>query len=218
MIQFNKKLDEISYIVGFDLALYRTGVCLYDVKKQKFINYQEIEVRKNSENPILDLYNKIKEYFKNVKLLLNSRNIMVVREALPQQCGIHSTINTLQQLAKAHAILDLCIAQNLGVDEYNESGVHTVSVKAFFRSEAVPKPQKEDIRRALVDYYNIDNNLLTDNISDAMAVVHILVHQKWNKDIDEEIKNIKKEIKKLKRQNAIEGKNQEIERLKGLKI
>lgn len=75
---------------------------------------------------------------------------------------------------------------------YDSVGVHTISVKALFRTEEIPKPQKEDIRKSLVGIYSIDDSLLTDNISDAIGVIYALLKRKWNADIEIQIKELKK--------------------------
>ena len=34
MIKFQKPLSEIDYIISFDLALYKTGVSIYDISQK----------------------------------------------------------------------------------------------------------------------------------------------------------------------------------------
>ena len=36
-IKYNYALTSLDYILAFDLALYKTGVSLYDIKNQKII-------------------------------------------------------------------------------------------------------------------------------------------------------------------------------------
>ena len=59
---------------------------------------------------------------------------------------------------------------------------------------------------------------MSDNISDAMGVVYTLINRKWNNDIKEKQKEIRREIKSLKAQHAIDAHQKEIERLQALMI
>lgn len=216
--KFHKQLNEYDYVLGVDLATYKTGVCLFDLTKKKFVLLQEIVVKKESEQKNLDLYYLLLDFCSNLKRYYPGR-ILIVKEACPIQNGPHSTINTLQSLAASHAVLDICAGLNNGfMDLYDEKGIYTISVKALFKSESIPKPQKEDIRRELVKIYNLDDAVLTDNISDAVGVVYTLFKRKWNEDIKEEIKELKKAIKGLKRDCAIQLKKEEILRLEQMKI
>lgn len=216
MVKFNRPLTDFDVIVGIDLATYRTGVCVYNIKTRQMDQFFEVVVSKNSECKVASLFGQLNLMWEN--LLTKYGKILVIIERLPQQCGVASTVATLQSLAKSHAIMELSVSQQFHVELYDEYGIHTTSVKSFFRTDKCPKPQKEDLRRAMVEYYHLDNDALTDNISDAMAVVHVLVHKRWNADIDDHIKEIKKEIKKLKAKNAISARQAEIERLLALKI
>lgn len=216
MVKFNRPLTDFDAIVGIDLATYRTGVCVYNIKTQQMDQFFEVVVDKNSECKVASLFGQLNLMWEN--LLDKYGKILVIQERMPQQCGIASTVATLQSLAKSHAIMELSISQKFHVELYDENGIHTTSIKSYFKTEQCPKPQKEDLRRVLVEYYHLDNDALTDNISDAMAVVHVLIHKRWNADIDDHIKEIKKEIKKLKAKNAISARQTEIERLLALKI
>ena len=51
-----------------------------------------------------------------------------------------------------------------------------------------------------------------------MSVVYTLMKRKWNNDIKEKQKEIKREIKSLKAQHAIDVHQKEIERLQALMI
>ena len=41
-IKYNYALTNLDYILAFDLALYKTGVSLYDIKNQKIILAQNL--------------------------------------------------------------------------------------------------------------------------------------------------------------------------------
>lgn len=215
MVKFTKRLEDIPLIVGVDLALYKTGISWYNPKTQKIVKAEELEVKKSESCLLLKLFQLLSANLHDA--VQEYGEVMLIREALPNQCGFRSSIGALQGLAKAHAVLDLCRDLREGVDEYDDTGVHSVSVRAFYRTESIPKPEKSDIRKAVVKYYDLDDSTLTDNISDSIAVVHTLVHRKWNQDIEEEIKQNKKEIKKLKVQKAIDARLKQIEYLQKLR-
>ena len=212
MYKFKKPLSEIDYIISFDLALYKTGISLYNIKQKSIVRTDKIEVSHNDETPVATLYTKLKEYLTSAVEKYGNL-LMIIKEAMPAQAGRFTTIATLQTLAKAHAALDIAVAKVDGVDFYDETGVHAVSVKALFKTEENPKPTKTDIKKAVCAYYGLEVGDLTDDESDSIAVIYTLVKKKWNADINEEIKRIKKEIKGLKQERAIEAHQKRIEEL-----
>ena len=215
MIKFQRPLSEIDYIISFDLALYKTGISLYDIRQKSIVRTDKIEVSHTDETPVATLYTKLKEYLTSAVEKYGNL-LMIVKEAMPAQAGRFTTIATLQTLAKAHAALDIAVAKVDGVDFYDETGVHAVSVKALFKTEENPKPTKTDIKKAVCAYYGLEVGDLTDDESDSIAVIYTLVKKKWNADINEEIKRIKKEIKGLKQERAIEAHQKRIEELQGM--
>lgn len=218
--KFNNKLTYYDYIMSFDLALHNTGASVYSVKDGAILDHDEIVAVGDGDLIIYDLYEKIKSYI--INFACDGSNILIVKEAMPVQCGKFTTIKTLQQLAKAHASLGLAIEVlrqeygNVNVVQYDDIGIHSVSVKALFATEECKKPTKKDIRAKVVDLYHLNDGLLTDDISDSIAVIHTLLNRKWNQDIKDEIKNKKKEIKTLKQNYAIENKKKDIEWLESL--
>ena len=66
--------------------------------------------------------------------------------------------------------------------------------------------------------YDCNFDGMSENISDAMGVVYTLINRKWNNDIKEKQKEIRREIKSLKAQHAIDAHQKEIERLQALMI
>ena len=215
MIKFQKPLSEIDYIISFDLALYKTGVSIYDISQKSIVRTDKIEVSHTDETPVATLYTKLKECLTSAVEKCGNL-LMIIKEAMPAQAGRFTTIATLQTLAKAHAALDIAVAKVDGVDFYDETGVHAVSVKALFKTEENPKPTKTDIKKAVCAYYGLEVGDLTDDESDSIAVIYTLVKKKWNADINEEIKRIKKEIKGLKQERAIEAHQKRIEELQGM--
>lgn len=215
MIKFNYSLNEIGAIIGIDLAMYHTGMSVYDVHQGFFAEFIPITVKNNSECKFSDLYDMLTTEFRRISHIYG--RIMVVQERLPNQGGVHSTVQTLQSLAQAHAIMELAVHNSNNVELYDEHGIHSTSVKALFKTPDCPKPQKSDIRKALVKEYQLDDSKLTDDVSDSIAVVHTLLTKRWNQDIDERIKELKKEIKNLKVAHAKEQRQAEIDKLSQMK-
>ena len=217
MIKFKKTLSEIDYIISFDLALYKTGVSIYNIRQKTIERFDKIEVSHTDETPVATLYTKLKEYITSAVEQYGNL-LMIIKEAMPAQAGKFTTIATLQTLAKAHAALDIAVAKVDGVDFYDDVGIHSVSVKALFKTEENPKPTKTDIKKAVCAYYGLKVGDLTDDMSDSIAVIYTLIKKKWNTDINEEIKRIKKEVKGLKQKRAIEVYQKRIEELKNFLI
>ena len=115
MIKFQKPLSEIGYIISFDLALYKTGVSIYDISQKSIVRTDKIEVSHTDETPVATLYTKLKEYLTSAVEKYGNL-LMIVKEAMPAQAGRFTTIATLQTLAKAHAALDIAVAKVDGVD------------------------------------------------------------------------------------------------------
>lgn len=215
MIKFQKPLSEIDYIISFDLALYKTGVSIYDISQKSIVRTDKIEVSHTDETPVATLYTKLKEYLTSAVEKYGNL-LMIVKEAMPAQAGRFTTIATLQTLAKAHAALDIAVAKVDGVDFYDEVGVHAVSVKALFKTDETPKPTKTDIKKAVCAHYGLKTGDLTDDESDSVAVIYTLIKKKWNADLKDEIKRVKKEMKGLKQERAIAAHEKRIEELQAM--
>lgn len=219
--KFCKDIFEYDYIIGFDLALHKTGVSIYSIKDKNFIDYGLIIAEGDGECIIYDLYNSIVKYIREF-LSRMPGSAIIIKEALPAQCGKFTTVKTLQQLAKAHAALDIAVFNlvNSGFDLcfYDDNGVHSISVKAMFSTKENKKPTKRDIKNKILNIYNINDKSIGDDISDSMAVVHTLIEKKWNQDILNRIKELNKDIKTLKSPYHILRKQEEIDRLKGIMI
>ena len=217
LLKYQKNIKEIPYIIGIDLALYRTGVCVYHPSTDTFTDLEEVQVPHETDIPMLILCDGLSNYFERITAKYGNGG-MVVQEAMPAQAGPHSTISTLQALAKAHGILELCVCLHDGLYRYDKTGVYSVSVKSIFKTEETPKPTKQDIQARLIELYDCNFDGMSENISDAMGVVYTLINRKWNNDIKERQKEIKREIKSLKAQHAIDAHQKEIERLQALMI
>ena len=218
IFKFSCKIYEFDYIIGFDLAYHKSGIAIYDIKNKCILDTLKICIPNNREASIFDLYSTLGNMLDNISSKYNGK-ILAIKEAMPLQCGKFTTVQTLQQLAKAHAALDICLYQrSKQYFVYDEVGIHSVSVKSLFKKNKEDKPTKKDIQNKLCEIYDLKCFDLTEDISDAVAVIHTLIYKKWNADIKDEIKNVKKEIKELKQESAIRGKEKYIEYLKDIMI
>lgn len=220
-VKFNRRLEVYKYILSFDLAKHKSGFALVDFVDKK-IPYSGLMVTDPQKEMVWDdFYADLKARLLFIKENFGS-SFFVLKERLPNQAGPRSTIATLQGLAGAHAIFDFFLAEN-NLDTYDWRGVHSVSVKAYYKQLTnLEKPQKTDIFNAIKQTYPTwevpEDNTLSYDISDSVAVVETLVNRKWNADIDEHKRELKRELKKAKAQRKIDSLNAEIERLDKFKL
>lgn len=223
-VKFNRRLDDYNYILSFDLAKHKTGYALIDFKSKKIEKYGLIVTDKENIMPWDYFYSKLREIIEEIRVKTNGNNFFVIKERLPNQNGPRSSIAALQELAKAHAVFDLFVAQN-GIDYYDYIGIHSVSVKSYYKTQyGIEKPQKIDIFHCLQQEFgelkNVGEKETDDwslDVSDAIALAQTLVNRKWNADIDAAIKEEKKKIKELKNPRSIEAHQNNIEKLLELK-
>ena len=219
-VKNKKALNEYKYLVVFDLASKISGICLWDIEKHKPIKTSVIEV-KTCDSKIKQLYNEIQLYFKTLEATgIQMNEILVCKEAMPTQ--VHSSASTIQTfiaLAKSHAILDLFLINN-NIDFYDEIGIYPISTHAYFRHlKELDKKEKVDkkmINQFVQQKYNIHCGTLDE--SDAVFLAQTFVDVKWNRDLDESIKEVKRHKKTLKATHAIKEQEEEIKRLNSLKI
>lgn len=216
--KFSGFITDFDYIIGFDLAYHKSGIAIYDIKLKNIIDTFKIFIKNGSEASIFDLYSTLGETLDVISKKYKGK-ILAIKEAMPLQCGVFTTVQTLQQLAKAHAALDICLyerPENYFV--YDEVGIHSISVKSLFKKNKDDKPTKKDIQERLREIYNLDGLEITDDISDAIAVIYTLINKKWNSDIKDKIKETKKEIITLKQDSTIKNRECFINYLKDIMI
>ena len=219
-IKYNKNLSNYNYVLSFDLAKQKTGWALVDIKSNKIEKFGMVILNEKADSVWLDIYDKIVVVLNDIKkhCQILGKRFFVLKEKLPNQAGKFTTIASLQSLAQVHAIWELA-CEKTGVDVYDFQGVHSVSVKAFFKKRyGIEKPQKEDIARLICENYcfNIGENPL--DITDAIACVQTLIEHKWNQDIIDKTKELKKEQKKYKSDKKIEEIGREIRRIQTLEV
>ena len=95
-------------------------------------------------------------------------------------------------------------------------GVHATSAKAYFRHITdIDKPEKQDIYdKICLLYFDDKEKVLNFDVSDSIAVALTLINSKWNKDLDERIKELKKDLKKFKSDKKLSEINEQINKLK----
>ena len=218
-VKGKKALEKFNYIVMFDLASKITGVCLWDIAKGCPVETTVLKVAQAYESSVFELYTKIDNYFQELQKKVNLSEVLVCKEAMPAQLhGGASTIQTFIALARSHAVLDLYIAMH-DIDSYDATGIYPISTHAYFRQlnswKNDVKVDKQDISKYVAKTYGLENISLDE--SDAVFLAQTLVEYKWNKDIDESIKNIRHHKKELTAPYAIAECDEKIGELYDLK-
>lgn len=221
-IKYTKKLSNYDWVVMFDLATKSTGVCVWDIKKEKPAFTYNIVTTGNTGNRAKELWDELDRFFVHFtkKVGLNDYSkVLVYRELCPIQQGKFTTAKTLISLGKSHAVLDLYLAEK-NLDYYDLEGISPSTTHAYFRRlnglGPKDKVEKEDVRAYLAREYGIDSKLCLDE-SDAVFLAKTFVDIFWDQKIDEEIKERKRHRKTLKAPSAIAAVDAEIERLLGFK-
>lgn len=224
MVKYNKDIRSYEYVLSFDLASIRTGWAIvhiawddnrkYTVVEKGIIDTQKFPEEESAQlqyQAFCDVLTEAKEKYKG--------KILVTKERLPNQNGKYTTIETLQSLAKTHALFDLAVTQ-VGIEKYDDIGTHVSTVRAYFRkiigNGKVVK--KEQVR--WVVYHNVENiDVYEDlNITDAVAVAMTFVDVKWNADIAERIRTLVKAQQKYKSQKKKMELGEDILHLRAMKI
>lgn len=220
MLKFNQKITDFQYVLSFDLAKHISGYSLIDIVNNKVIYAGVIDTKKAKNDFVWDyFYTSVSDVINECVNKVGNQKLLITKERLPSQNGRFSTIDTLQGLAQAHAIFDLAVCRS-GEQFYDYDGVHSVSVKAHFKTlTGLDKPQKEDIAEYIQKRYKDFNfNEYPLDVTDSIAVTITLIEKKYNSDINERIKMVKKEIKKAKANIKINKLKEEVDFLEHLKI
>ena len=218
-IKFKKNINSYKYLVMFDLASRLTGVCLWDVKQNIPVKTTLLKTSKDSELPVANLYDTIDQYFNTLQQQgINLSDIVVYKEAMPVQLrGAASTVQTFIALAKSHAILDYYTHLH-SIDVYDYVGIYPISTHSYLKHlnqwDNKHKVDKVDIQTYVKNTYGFTN--ISFDESDAIMLAKTFIEVKWNKDLTEEIKAIKKHCKELKTQHSIDACLEEIKRLQEL--
>ena len=218
-IKFHKNLDNYKYLIMFDLASRITGVCIWDLSKNIPIQTKVLKVNKDHELGVAALYAELDMFFNSLPSLgINLNDILVYKEAMPVQLrGGSSTVQTFIALAKSHAMLDYYTYSH-SIAVYDYVGVYPISTHAYLRHlmnwDNKHKVEKQDIQTYIKNTYGFTD--ISFDESDAIMLAKTFIDIKWNKDLTEEIKAVKKHCKELKAQHSIDACLEEIKRLQGL--
>lgn len=215
-IKFKRSITDYSHILAFDIAKHKTGWALWNIETKMISACGLIATSSGCEWE--DLYEQSSSVFDFVRREFGSR-FFIIKERLPNQAGRFSTIAALQGLAGAHSVFDLACSHK-GVDVYDADGIHSITVKAYFKSiTGLEKPEKKDIANAVFDIARYDGVFKDEyDITDAAACAIALLAKKWNSDIVDQIKHLKSEQKKYKLEKKRLEMQNEIDRISGLKI
>jgi len=221
-IKFTKKLSDYDYLVMFDLATKSTGVCVWNIKTARPEYTENIVTTGKTGNRAKELMDGLDAFLVRFahRLRAPKEKVLVYRELCPIQQGKFTTAKTLISLGKSHAVLDIYLAEH-GYDYYDLDGVSPSTTHAHFRRltglDSRTKVEKEDVRKYLVSEYGIDPNLGLDE-TDAIFLSKTFVERFWNSEIDEECRAIRRHMKELKAQKAIENLKERISFLNSLKL
>lgn len=207
----------------FDLASKNTGVCVWDIKKQKPYLTTKIKVTGKIELFTAELYESVIKLFSTLqeKHNINMSKVLVVKEAMPTQLrGANSTIQTFVAIAKCHAILDTLLYFN-GINTYDYVGIYPITWHNYFRKinciDKEIKITKELVHDFIVRDYSLSGDISNDE-TDAVFMCKTFVEHKWNNDICEEVREIKRHRKTLKADHAIKACDEKIRELENLKF
>lgn len=217
-IKYQKQLCSYKYLVMFDLASNITGVCLWDISLHRPARTDVIKT--SGKFKTISLYDSIAQYFSDLfSSGICASDVLVYKEAMPTQLrGGASTIQTFISLAKSHAVLNLYLLQN-NIDFYDDVGVYPASTKAYFKRlnpSFESTVTKEDVRDYVSSLYNL--SCLSLDESDAVFLAMTFVDVKWDNDIGEAIREIKRHKKTLVSPSAKNEQDKKILVLSSLKI
>lgn len=218
-IKGKESLNKYKYLVMFDLASKVTGVCLWDLQKNEPLQTGVLKIDTSVGLPVASLYDALDKYFDAIGQVVPLEEVLVYKEAMPTQLrGGSSTVQTFIALARSHAVLDLYLDQHNMVS-YDVTGIYPASTHAYFKHikglGVADKVDKQMINEYVRERYEIDE--LTLDESDAVFLAETFVMSKWNRDIDELVREVKRHKKTLKASHAINECNNKIELLLSLK-
>lgn len=198
-----KDLSDKRFILSVDLALAKSGWCVYDLSSKKIVEKGLFQTKSSDVHGVRlrYIYDTVKGIHKKYP------KCHIVKETCPSQAGKFTTIQTLQGLAKAHAALEIYYP--------HADNIHAISIKWKIGGAASVK--KEEIRKIVNDIYSLDIKKSQLDISDSVAVLRTFLI-KFNEEIDKEVKSLKKKIKSLKTDKAINNNILKTKDLLGRKI
>ena len=223
-IKFKKKITDFKYLLMFDLASRNTGVCVWDIEKNKPVLTSTLKVTGKKELPAAELLDLIVNFINSLSISIapfDINKLLVVKEAMPTQLrGGSSTVQTFIALARSHCVLDTIIYNNK-VAIYDYTGIYPITWHNYFKKVADlgkdDKVTKEIVHAYVVKKYKLKDDISLDE-TDAVFMCEAFLNIKWNNDIKERVAEVKRHKKTLKAPHAVKVCDEEIERLNSLKI
>ena len=196
-----KDLSDKRYILSLDLSFANSGYSIYSLKTRNIVESGTFSTKSSSLHGerLRKIYQTVKGIYKRYP------DCHIIKETLLQQAGKFSTIATLQSLAKSHAVIEMYYPI---IDD-----IHPISIKHAVGGHRAAK--KEEIRDIINELYGLDIENLDE--SDSVAVLRTFLI-KFNKEIDEDIKDINKKIKSLTTEQAINNNKEKIKELENRKL
>lgn len=157
-VKFKQELLQYKYLVMFDLASKKTGVCVFDLANKRPFYTEVIEVEGHQELSTAELQEKINNFFLNLTHHnISLSQILVSKERMPTQIhGGSSTVQTFVALARSHAILDTYLYTH-EIATYDYIGVAPITTHSYIRKllnlEKTDKITKDIIRDYVIAEY-----------------------------------------------------------------
>lgn len=205
--EFNQisNIEEIKYVLGLDLSTVSTGMVLYDVRGDIALESWALRYKSEDKNKIYEMGNCITKLFEAwvEKYNIKKNNLLFAKEKQPIQYGMKTTIMTLVSIAKLHGLVEKYAYDNkiMVVDIAVPTIRKTVLGKA--------KAEKEEMFEFINSHFTeclLDKRAGGADMADAIAVC-LSAKGSLVKDIEENIK----ELKKLKRKYKTAKKRESIE-------
>ena len=223
-VKGKKSLNDYDYLIMFDLASKKTGVCVFDLRNKRPESTSLLEVTGKKELPVAELKDLIDTFMTSTlsRLSAAKKRILVSFEAMPVQLrGGNSTISTFVALARSHAILDDYLFEN-DWDTYDYVGIYPASTRAYYyKLRPEDKKLDTDIKTLVFNFvsaeYNLKDKIALDE-SDAVFLAKTLIDVKWNNDLAELIREKKRHKKTLKAPHAIKKIDDDIAFLQSLTV
>lgn len=214
--EFNQitNIEEIKYVLGLDLSTVSTGMVLYDIKDDIALESWALRYKSEDKNKIYEMGNYITKLFEAwvEKYNIKKNNLLFAKEKQPIQYGMKTTIMTLVSIAKLHGLVEKYAYDNkiMVVDIAVPTIRKTVLGKA--------KAEKEEMLKFINSRFPeclLSQRAGGTDMADAIAVC-LSAKASLVKDIEEnikELKKLKKKYKTAKKQEAIENQIKELRKV-----
>lgn len=214
--EFNQiaNVKEIKYVLGLDLSTVSTGMVLYDAKNDIALESWALCYKSEDKNKIYEMGNYITELFEAwvKKYNIQKNNLLFAKERQPIQYGMKTTIMTLVSIAKLHGLVEKYAYDNkiMIID------IAVPTIRKIVLGKA--KAEKEEMFEFINSHFAeclLDKRAGGSDMADAIAVC-LSAQGSFVKDIEEnikELKKLKKKYKTTKKQETIENQINELRKV-----